>query len=74
MGYAGALHVRDSQLKPSCTRWNLRSLVINPQHLSKLADEIEVLQPKSYFRAKKLLKSCWKFVESRDIIFRETNF
>ena len=34
MGYAGALHVRDSQLESSRSRWNLRSLV-NPQHLSK---------------------------------------
>ena len=57
MGYAGALHVRDSQLKPSCSRWNLQSLV-NPQHLSKVPDEIEVLQPKNYFRATKVLKSC----------------
>ena len=30
-GYVSRLHVPDSQSKPSCSRWNLRSL-LNPQH------------------------------------------
>ena len=56
MCYANVLHVRGSQLKPSCSCWNLQSLV-NPKHLSKLPDEIKVLPAKSYFRATKFLKS-----------------
>ena len=48
MGYAGVLHVQDSRLKLPCSRWNLRPLV-NPQHLSKSPDEIEVFNLKVIF-------------------------
>ena len=61
-GYAGALHVPDSQLKPSCSRWNFRFLV-NPQNLSKSPNEIEVLQTKVACELRntwKVIRNSWK--------------
>ena len=59
MGYVDALHMRDLLLKPSCSCWNLRSLV-NLQHLNKSPEETEVLQTVIFE-----LRNFWKLLEIR---------